>query len=125
MTLERNNEIAKLYASGSVLTSDIAKQFSLSVKQVQRIVKSLNVSRTRAESNLLLAPLKDYSGMKASPMVKKLRKLVSEETRGMMLRNFPECSVCGIKRFHGTRLEVFGNAVVCVKCLQKNKTKLY
>jgi len=120
-TEERNKQILDLYVAGETLTAAIAAMFSVSPRQVQRIAKLAGLSRTKGESNRLLAEKKNYTGMKTPQVILDARRLVSEHDRKMTLQNFPECSVCGIKRFHGTRLEVIHNKVVCYRCILKNK----
>lgn len=120
-TEERNKQILDLYVAGETLTATIAATFGLTPRQVQRIVKLSGLSRTKGESNRLLAEKKNYTGMKTPQVILDARRLVSEHDRKMTLQNFPECSVCGIKRFHGTRLEVIHNKVVCYRCILKKK----
>lgn len=58
---ERDEKIINAYLSQKYLTSAIAKRCGVTVRQVQRIVKAAGVSRTKEESNKVLAKLKDCS----------------------------------------------------------------
>jgi hypothetical protein len=69
----RHIAIANMYASGKYMTSKIASWYHITPKSVQRIAKKHGVLRTRAESNKLMAPYKDYSGLRVPPELKVLR----------------------------------------------------
>lgn len=56
--IERNLTISRLYQSGRFTTEHIAKLHKLTPRAIQKIVKDAGLSRTIAESNVLMAPLK-------------------------------------------------------------------
>lgn len=56
--LERDAEIARLYASGKYLTEHIAKTFNVSRRHVQYVAKAHGVNRNYAQANRVATPLK-------------------------------------------------------------------
>jgi 5-methylcytosine-specific restriction endonuclease McrA len=92
--IERDKIIIELYISGNVLTQDIAKQFKISVRQVQRIAKIHNVVRTNIESNKIMSKHKTYYKLPEAMRVK--RKHISRRVRYEIIAKHPFCALCGI-----------------------------
>lgn len=99
-----HDAVAKLYASGSFTTEQLAKQYNISVRQVQRIAKKKGVIRTQAEANRVAAPLKRYHTIPIEMRVK--RKQLSNKIRYQVISAHPYCVVCGMRPDDGVRLEV-------------------
>lgn len=133
---ERNKLIIEKYLSGQAFTQAIAKEFDLTPRQVQRIVKEAGHGKTISERNKQIAHLKNYSEILLPKKVKEYRKYLPQETRLLFLRYNDACEVCGIRRGFGCRLEVtFRNPknfnddmrnlkTVCRRCLQKDPAYL-
>lgn len=100
----KHQGVVALYESGKYTTEQIAKNYSLSAKQVQRIAKKYGVIRTQAESNKLIAPLKNYHSVPVEHRVK--RKQLTNRTRYDLINLQPFCGLCGLKPIDGIRLEV-------------------
>lgn len=60
LTPQDKAEIASIYKSGDMTTQAIAREFKISEKTVQRIAKEFGFIRTLAESNRLMASIKNY-----------------------------------------------------------------
>ena len=85
--------IADEYVSCLYTTEQIAQKYNISSRQVQRIVKALNVVRTISESNKLMAKYKDYSRHRSPNPIK--RKTLPKAIRYKMIREHPFCTNCG------------------------------
>lgn len=96
--------VVQLYKSGSYTTEQIAKNYNLSPRQVQRIATKYGVIRTQAEANRVVAPLKNYKTVPLEFRVK--RKQLSLKKRYEIISNHPYCKVCGMRPDSGVRLEV-------------------
>ena len=96
--------ISRLYASGKFTTEQIAKQYSISTRQVQRIAKKTGVVRTQAEANRTIAPLKKYKKIPKEYRVK--RKHLTQKQRYLILSKQGYCTVCGMTPAQGIRLNV-------------------
>lgn len=128
--INRNKGIVALYISGNYTTQQIANNYHITPKSVQRVVKLAGVIRTQAEANKVAAPLKDYSRHRIPPELRVKRKQLSLKKRTQILIAHPYCVVCGSRPDDGVRLEVdhidndpANNAddnlqVLCMKCNQ-------
>ncbi len=96
--------VAKLYATGRYTTEQLAKQYNVSTRQVQRIAKNKGVIRTQAEANKIAAPLKRYHTIPIEMRVK--RKQLSQKLRYQVISANPYCVICGMRPNDGIRLEV-------------------
>lgn len=96
--------VAKLYASGLYTTEQLAKQYNVSTRQIQRIAKNKGVIRTLAEANKIAAPLKHYHTIPIDMRVK--RKHISQRIRYETIAAHPYCNNCGMRPDDGIRLEV-------------------
>ena len=103
-TLDLHAGVVALYKSAQYTTEQIAKNYSLSTRQVQRIAAKYGVIRTLAESNKLVAPLKNYHTVPSELRVK--RKQLSQKVRYQVIVAHPYCTVCGRRPDEGIRLEV-------------------
>lgn len=103
-TQDKHRGVAQLYKSGKFTTAQIAKNYDLSPRQVQRIATKMGVIRTLAESNRLVAPLKRYKTIPAEFKVK--RKQLTSRTRFDLLAIQPFCTLCGMRAEDGVRLEI-------------------
>lgn len=103
-TKDKHRGVVALYASGHYTTEQIAKNYNISTKQVQRIARTHNVIRTQAEANKLMAPLKRYQTIPLHLRVK--RKQISNKQRYEIIFAHPFCSNCGMRPEDGVRLEV-------------------
>ncbi len=102
--LDRQVGIVALYKSGKYTTEQIAKNYSISPRQVQRIATKYGIIRTQAEANKLIAPLKNYKTIPAEFKVK--RKYITNKLRFEIINKHPYCTVCGMRPNDGVRLEV-------------------
>lgn len=102
--LDKHKGVVALYTSGKFTTENIAKNYDLSNRQVQRIARNYGVIRTQAESNKLIAPLKHYRTIPKEFRVK--RKQISNRLRIEMILSHPSCTTCGMTVADGVRLEV-------------------
>lgn len=100
----KHQGIASLYKSGQYTTEQIAKNYSISARQVQRIASKLGVIRSLAESNRLVAPLKNYRNIPIEHRV--VRKQLTSRTRYDLLMLQPFCGLCGLRAENGVRLEI-------------------
>lgn len=96
--------VVSLYKSGKYTTEQIATNYSISTRQVQRIATKYGVIRTLSESNKLVAPLKNYKTIPKE--FKVVRKQISSKTRYNTIANQPWCTICGMSAKDGVRLEV-------------------
>jgi len=119
--IERNNLIVEKYLSQKVFTESIAKEFGISTRQVQRIVKNAGVAKTLTERNREMAPFKSYSEKKLPKQITEYRKFIPQDMRYLYLQANPICSVCGIKRGFGFRMEII---VKNLKCSPNDPTNL-
>lgn len=103
-TINKHQTIARIYKSGKVTTENIAKQFLLTPRQVQRICKNAGVIRSQAEANRIAAPLKNYRTVPDEFKVK--RKHITSKIRYQVISSHPYCAVCGMRPNDGVRLEV-------------------
>jgi len=91
----RNNLILDDYKKLETTVEKIAKKYDITVRTVQRIVKSLGFIRTVSEANKAAAHLKDYSGHRIPDELKKKRKTLSRNIRYALIKKHPFCTVCG------------------------------
>lgn len=96
--------VVSLYKSGEYTTEQIAKNYGISPRQVQRIATKYGVIRTLAESNRLVVPLKNYRSIPKEFRV--VRKQISSKTRYNTITSHPWCTACGLRPDDGVRLEV-------------------
>lgn len=96
--------VLALYKSGKFTTEQIARNYNLSPRQVQRIAKNAGIIRTLAESNKLIAPLKRYHTIPLELRVQ--RKQLSLKLRFAIIAANPFCTNCGRRPNQGIRLEV-------------------
>lgn len=119
--------IAQLYAGGRTLTSEIASQYGLSSRQVQRIAKKYGVLRTQSESNKLMVPLKNYAALRVPMHLKAKRKQISQRLRYQLISAAEACAICfapkGTVPFHvdhkdddATNNELTNLQVICAPC---------
>lgn len=120
--------IVQMYKSGKVTTEYIAALFKISPRQVQRLANKHGVIRSLAESNRLVAPLKNYRKIPDELKVK--RKHMTNKKRYLIITNHPYCTVCGMRAEDGVRLEIdhidedatnnepSNLQVLCTKCNQ-------
>ena len=101
---DRNRGIIALYTSGMYTTEQIANNYNVTPKTVQRICKHDGVLRTAAESNKLIAPLKKYRTIPSELRVK--RKSLTNKLRYTLIASHPYCTHCGMKPDDGVRLEI-------------------
>lgn len=101
---ELHRAIANLYASGNYTTENLAKQYSVSLKTIQRIAKKFGVIRDQATANKLMAKHKRYHTIPIELRVK--RKQITQKLRYEMLTNQPYCTLCGLPAGKGIRLEI-------------------
>lgn len=104
--INRNKGIVALYTSGNYTTQQIADNYHITPKSVQRVVKLAGVIRTQAEANRVAAPLKNYSAHRIPPELRAKRKHLSHKKRYQMLTAHPYCTLCGRRPGDGIRLEV-------------------
>lgn len=76
-------------------TENIAKDWGVTPRSIQRIVKKYGASRTVAEANKVTAHLKDYSGMRVPDHLKVHRKSLPLKTRYEIMMEHKFCQVCG------------------------------
>lgn len=137
MTIEeRNKNIIEDYLSSKMFTQAIAKKYKITSRQVQRIVKWAGVAKTLAERNKEMAPFKNYSEKKLPKKITEYRKFISQDMRYIYLQNNPSCSVCGIFRGFGTRMEIIiknmkespnnpmNLKTMCRRCIEKDPSLL-
>lgn len=103
-TAQRHYGIVQLYKTGKYTTESIAKNYAVSVRQVQRLAKKAGVIRSQAEANRVAAPLKHYRTIPAELRVK--RKQLSLKQRYATITAHPYCVTCGRRPDDGVRLEV-------------------
>jgi 5-methylcytosine-specific restriction endonuclease McrA len=96
--------VLALYKTGKYTTERIAKNYDISVRQVQRIAGKAGVIRSQAEANRVAAPLKNYRTIPIEMRVK--RKQLGNKQRYIIISSHPYCVVCGMKPLDGVRLEV-------------------
>lgn len=101
---DKHRGVVGLYKSGKYTTEQIANNYALSVRQVQRIAKKAGVIRTQAEANKIAAPLKKYRTVPLELRVK--RKHLRQKQRYETITAQPYCSTCGRGSTEGLRLEV-------------------
>lgn len=102
--MDKNNKIIEMYKSGNYLTEQIAKEFNVNRRTIQRIVKKHGEIRTQSESNKLMAKYKAY--YKKPEHLKFKRKQITSKLRYQIIRDHPFCATCGSKPLDGVRLEV-------------------
>lgn len=125
---DKHQGILALYVSAKYTTEQIAKNYNLSVREVQRIAKKAGVIRSQAEANRVAAPLKHYHTIPAELRVK--RKGLTLKVRYQTIMGHPYCVTCGMRPDDGVRLEVdhmdedatnndpANLQVLCTKCNQ-------
>lgn len=96
--------VAALYKSGKHTTEQIAKNYSISPRQVQRIATKYKIIRSQAEANRVAAPLKNYHTIPFDLRVK--RKQLTNKLRYELIAAQPYCSNCGQVAGEGIRLEI-------------------
>ena len=101
---DKHAGVVALYKSGNFTTEQVAKNYGISVRQVQRIAKKYGVIRSLAESNKLMAKHKNYKTIPLEFRVK--RKQLSLRTRYDLLTIQPYCTLCGKRAEDGVRLEI-------------------
>lgn len=101
---DKHNGIVQLYSSGNYTAEYIARLYTISVRQVQRIAKKHGVVRTIAESNKLMARHKRYHTVPKELRVK--REWITNKKRYAIIQAHPYCTVCGMRPGDGIRLEV-------------------
>lgn len=129
MNEETKNKIITDYLSGSLTTKALAKKYKTTTKTIQRLAKTAGVLRSRSESMKLSSELRNYSETALPKWVREHRKTITQEHRKLHLSNFPECTVCGIWRGNGRRMEVVYKPntnyrlleTLCRHCLAKKK----
>lgn len=104
--VERNIAIARLYMSAKFTVEHIARQYGLTPRAVQRIVKAAGVSRTQAEANRVAAPLKHYHRIPKHLRVNSNRKSILRRVRYKLISSHPYCTTCGLRPDDGIRLEI-------------------
>ena len=117
----RIKNIIEEYLSGKVFTQAIAKKYKITSRQVQRIVKNAGVAKTLPERNREMSPFKSYSEKKLPKQITEYRKFIPQDMRYLYLQSNPTCSVCGIKRGFGFRMEII---VKNLKCSPTDPTNL-
>lgn len=129
----RDLKIVEEYVSGKITCENIAKKYGLTARTIQRIAKWNGVVRSVSESNKLMAPLKKYSDLKVPKDILKLRSMITQQKRIVLLQKSPICHICNIMRGHGTRMEItfkngnmnddsYPNLVTtCRRCIAKLK----
>lgn len=102
----RDERIVGLY-KGLLPASEIAKQFDVSERQVQRIVKAAGVSRTQSESYRLAIKQGRMKYYKKPDHLKVKRLALSVKLRHEILkRDGFACVQCGSTPKDGIRLEI-------------------
>jgi 5-methylcytosine-specific restriction endonuclease McrA len=101
---DRQIGVSQMYKTAQFTTEQIAKNYGISVREVQRIAHKYGVIRTQAEANRVAAPLKKYHTVPLEFRVK--RKQLSNRTRYDLLALQPFCTLCGRRAEDGVRLEV-------------------
>lgn len=131
--IERNQQIIKLYTSGTTTTEQIAKQFSVTPRTIQRIAKAEGVVRTVAQANAIAAPLKKYKNLTIPKKIQEYKKTLTYQMRKNILDRIGNhvCSKCGIERYGGCIFEVVfhsqnhydfspeNTAAICRNCLYR------
>jgi hypothetical protein len=102
--LDKHQSIISLYTSCLYTTETIARNYGLTVRQVQRIAKKAGVIRTISESNKLMAKFKNYQTIPIEHRVR--RKQITKKKRYLIIQAHPYCTNCGMKPLDGVRLEV-------------------
>lgn len=105
ITRDKHQGIVALYKTGQYTTEQIAINYNVTVRQVQRIASKYGVIRTIAESNKLMAPLKHYHTIPLE-LRRKQRKYISNKRRFEIIAAHPYCNNCGMRPADGIRLEV-------------------
>ena len=93
-------EIVELYKSATMKTEDIAKQFGVHPRAIQRLVKKYGVIRTNAEANKAMAKLKNYDSMRKPAHLKAQRKWIGKRKRVEIIQAHPYCAICGNRAIH-------------------------
>lgn len=101
---DKHHGVLALYKSAQYTTEQIAKNYSITTREVQRIAKKYGIIRTLAEANRVAAPLKHYHSVPLELRVK--RKQISQKQRYIAISSHPFCTMCGMKPSDGIRLEV-------------------
>ena len=104
LTPELHKAIASLYATGNYTTEQLAKQYNVTVRTIQRIARKYGVIRTQAVANKLMAKHKRYHTIPIELRVK--RKQISQKTRYIMISTHPYCTLCGQPAGQDIRLEI-------------------
>jgi len=104
ITLDKHAGVVQLYKSGNYTTEQIASNYSISTKQVQRIAKTYGVIRTQALANQMMAKHKHYKTIPIEMRVK--RKQLTNRVRYDLLMIQPYCTLCGMRAEDGVRLEI-------------------
>lgn len=89
----RNSLICQEYQQATSTSEKIAAKYSITTRQLQRIVKEAGIVRTIADSNRLMAKFKNYEGHKNPNKV--TRKTLPKKIRYEMIKNNPYCKNCG------------------------------
>lgn len=89
----RNTLIVQEYLTLPTTVEKIAAKYSITARQLQRIIKERGFSRTIAEANKLSAKYKNYEGHKSPHKV--VRKTLPRNLRYKMISEHPYCSTCG------------------------------
>lgn len=124
---KRDELIIKDYLSGKIMTQDIARKFSVSPRQVQRICRGYGVSRTIDQSNKLMAKYKNYDSLRIPEGLKKKRKTLPKGLRYKLIKEHPWCKVCGANMMKcplsvdhidgdATNNEMSNLQVLCLEC---------
>lgn len=101
---ELHSAIARLYKTGDYTVENLAKQYNVTTRTIQRIAKKNGVIRTQAEANKIAAPLKHYRTIPLS--MRAPRKSISQKLRFELVTSHPFCTLCGMRPSDGVRLEV-------------------
>jgi len=133
-TADRHAGIVALYRSGKYTTEQIAANYHVTPRQVQRIATHYGIIRSQADANRVAAPLKHYHTVPIEFRVK--RKGLTAKKRYSVITDHPYCNTCGMTAKEGIRLEVDhidenpannnGNnlQVLCSAC-NKGKSQLF
>jgi 5-methylcytosine-specific restriction endonuclease McrA len=102
--LDKHKGIVALYKSGKFTSEQIAINYNITPKTVQRVAKKYGAIRTLAESNKLMAKHKNYKHIPTEYKVR--RKHLTNKLRYSIINKQPYCTNCGMKPSEGVRLEV-------------------
>lgn len=104
--MNRDQQIVERYKAGDY-ASNIAKDFNISPRQVQRVVMNHNASRTISESYKLAIKQGRMKYYIKPEHLKKKRKRLSNQLRYQVLeRDNHTCQSCGATVEQGVRIEI-------------------